>query len=184
MRTPITFAVPRPCAHVCLLVAALASNPLIGQTSSVTPLQSDGVAAAPTQNQQLDLASATARLSPEDAAELRARLEEAERRLGAVTFQPDDAPSEAARAQQRERILARAQQTLGRGVTGSVSATARCADGYVNLGQHRASAADVVIVRTLRLDCDARGCRAFQVDARRESNEPFDLEVSVVCSST
>jgi hypothetical protein len=67
-------------------------------------------------------------------------------------------------------------------VTESVAATARCAIGYVVQGRPRASAADVVIVSEELLDCDVKGCRAFQVVAKRGSTEPFDLDVSVTCS--
>jgi hypothetical protein len=49
-------------------------------------------------------------------------------------------------------------------------------------GQHRASASDVKIVAAERAECEGGRCRSYQVTAARESDQPFDLEVSVTCS--
>lgn len=68
-------------------------------------------------------------------------------------------------------------------VRGSVAATARCTEGYVEQRVQRASARDVVIESEEMLDCEVEGCRAFRVIARRDLNIPFDLHVSVTCSA-
>jgi hypothetical protein len=94
------------------------------------------------------------------------------------------------------RIAADAQQILrarrermpdtsvvtARSVVSSVAAAARCQEGYVVNGNHRASAAEVRIVAAERRECDGGRCRSFQVTAARDTTEPFDLEVSVTCS--
>ena len=68
------------------------------------------------------------------------------------------------------------------GVTESVAASVRCALGYVVQHRHRASTDDVLIASEALLDCDANGCRAFQVVAKNAGTAPFDLDVSVTCS--
>lgn len=75
-----------------------------------------------------------------------------------------------------------AESTTVNGVSGSVSAAARCAEGYVSAHRVRQSADDVTIASERRTDCDAAGCKAVQVDARRESPAPFSLSVSVSCA--
>lgn len=66
---------------------------------------------------------------------------------------------------------------------GSVAATARCKEGYVLEGKHKATDQSVSIVSANQRDCDAGGCRAYEVSAVSERTEPFDLEVSVTCSN-
>jgi hypothetical protein len=70
-----------------------------------------------------------------------------------------------------------------RSATGSVAAAARCRDGYVLEGKHAAPDRSVKIVSENLRDCDVNGCRAYEVSAISESSEPFDLNVSVVCSN-
>jgi hypothetical protein len=88
--------------------------------------------------------------------------------------------------EQRQSLLAelrsrsRADTTNVENVIESVSASARCLEGYVLQTRHRASAPDVEIVSEDFLDCDDGGCRAFQVVARGETL--FDLQLSVTCS--
>jgi hypothetical protein len=66
--------------------------------------------------------------------------------------------------------------------TGSGGAAARCPSGYIVNSRYSTSSTDVRIVAERRFDCDARGCRAFQVNADRSSNEPYELDVSVTCT--
>lgn len=134
------------------------------------------------QSQQLGTTGLVERLPPTKAAEVRARLEESERQAGRVVLLPDDTRRRAVFEEQRAKVLDSGTSSLAQGVTKSVSASARCASGYVVSGRHRASAVDVAVVAEKQLDCDARGCRAYQVDVKRESEEPFDLDVSVVCT--
>ncbi len=69
-----------------------------------------------------------------------------------------------------------------RSAEGSVSAAARCKEGYVVEGSHSADDQSVSIVtRDLRA-CDTGGCRAYEVSAASEHIEPFELTVSVDCS--
>jgi len=68
------------------------------------------------------------------------------------------------------------------GVSGIVTASARCASGYVVRGRHDASAPDVVIESEELVDCDVVGCRAFEIIAKRVSTAPYDLDVSVTCA--
>ena len=93
---------------------------------------------------------------------------------------------EVARAQVRQAALQKhapaARSASARGAIRSVAAAARCIEGYVVNGQQRASASDVRIVAAERADCDAGRCRSYQVTAARDSEQPFDLEVSVTCS--
>ena len=84
---------------------------------------------------------------------------------------------QALEAHQRE-----ARSAAARAVVGSVAVAARCVEGYVVNGSHRASASDVTIVAAERVDCDGGRCRAYQVTAARDGTQPFDLEVSVTCS--
>jgi len=72
------------------------------------------------------------------------------------------------------------QKSLG--VSGVVTASARCAGGYVVRGSHSASAPDVVIESEELIDCDVVGCRAFEIVAKRVSTAPYDLDVSVTCA--
>lgn len=74
-------------------------------------------------------------------------------------------------------------EVSARSVEGSVAASARCKQGYVVGSRHSASRQDVSIVSEEPRDCDARGCRAYEVQAVSESTVPFDLTVSVVCAS-
>jgi hypothetical protein len=69
-----------------------------------------------------------------------------------------------------------------RGVVGSVSAAARCVEGYVATSTHRVTAQDVKIVTAERRECEGGRCRSYQVTAARDGTQPFDLEVSVTCS--
>jgi hypothetical protein len=69
-----------------------------------------------------------------------------------------------------------------RAVVGGVSATARCVEGYVDQRFRHPSAADVLIESEQLVDCDAGGCRAFQVIAKRQRTDPFNLDVSVTCT--
>jgi hypothetical protein len=80
--------------------------------------------------------------------------------------------------QQRKR----AEATTVNDAVGSVSAVARCAEGYVSSHRIMRSADDVVIASERRTDCDETGCKAVQADARRESPAPFSLSVSVSCA--
>jgi hypothetical protein len=68
------------------------------------------------------------------------------------------------------------------GVTRAVTTSARCASGYVTSTKTSASSPDVTISPEQRVDCDAKGCRAVQLTARRSSASAFDLNVSVSCS--
>jgi hypothetical protein len=96
------------------------------------------------------------------------------------------APNEAAREAALEGIRAR---TLERDaprpvrVTGDASIAARCVSGYLDEGRYNVSAPDVTIVSERKLDCDAGGCRSFQVTTSRSSSEPYEVEVSVSCSA-
>lgn len=99
-------------------------------------------------------------------------------------------------ARSREQIAADVQELLrarrerardttavtARSADGSVVASARCKEGHVVNGRHTASDRAVTIVSEDVRDCDADGCRAYQVNAVSESTEPFDLSVSVVCA--
>jgi hypothetical protein len=87
-----------------------------------------------------------------------------------------------ARQQMLEKYGPDGRTASARAAIGSVSVAARCVEGFVVNGTHRASAADVRIVATERRDCDAGRCRAYQVTAAGDSQEPFDLEVSITCS--
>lgn len=69
-----------------------------------------------------------------------------------------------------------------RAVSGSVAASARCKEGYVRTGSYRAGDQGVRLVSENRSDCDARGCRAYEVTVANDSGKPFDLTVSVTCS--
>jgi hypothetical protein len=68
-------------------------------------------------------------------------------------------------------------------VVGSTSVVARCAEGWVASTGVRKSASDVEILSEERVACDESGCKAVQVNARRASQEPFTLVVSVACNS-
>lgn len=67
--------------------------------------------------------------------------------------------------------------------SGSVTATARCRDGYVVNGSYDTASMNVTIVSKRKVDCDTGECRAFQVAARSEDAEPFELDVWVTCSA-
>jgi hypothetical protein len=142
MNTPSKPTVSKHWAHVCLLVTALASNPVSGQTSNVR----DGSGQRPA----IDAATAEA------LSQMRQRTLEKQRLDG--------------------------RSASARAATGSVAVAARCVEGFVVNGSHRASAEDVRIVAAERRDCEAGRCRAYQVTAARDSAQPFDLEVSVTCS--
>jgi hypothetical protein len=144
---PIKLAVPRHCVHVCLLVAALAGNPVGGQTSTT--------------------GSDSAQRPAVDVAALDAAAAEVLEQRRQQTLEKH----------QRDGRSARARAAIG-----GVSVAARCVEGFVVNGTHRASASDVRIVAAEQRDCDGGRCRAYQVTAARDSQEPFDLEVSVSCS--
>lgn len=100
---------------------------------------------------------------------------------GGVRLQIDD--SDRIAMLESRRQSARASETMNaKNVSDSVTATARCADGYVLEGRHSTSVADITIVDEQRIDCDAEGCKAFQVTAERNTAGPFDLDVAVTCS--
>lgn len=82
----------------------------------------------------------------------------------------------------RER-MADTSAVTARSAEGSVAASARCKEGYVVERRHNANDRSVRIVSEDLHDCDARGCRAYEVNAISESAVPFQLDVSVVCSS-
>lgn len=85
-------------------------------------------------------------------------------------------------AARMEEMARSARIGSARGAVGSVSVAARCIEGYVVNGRYSTSAADVKIVAAGRRDCEGGRCRAYQVTAARDGDEPFDLEVSVTCS--
>ena len=111
---------------------------------------------------------------PRPTTPLNRRLTEAELR---------EIPPEDIKARVLELIAARRAAASGvRGASGSVTATARCDEGYVARHRSQPSASDIVIVAEELRDCDPRGCRAVQVTARRDNPAPFDLDLSVSCS--
>ena len=85
-------------------------------------------------------------------------------------------------ASERRKLAAAAESVSARSAQGSVAATARCAAGYVLEGRHNATDRNVTILSAAPRDCDAGGCRAYEATAVSERTEPFDLDVSVVCS--
>lgn len=64
----------------------------------------------------------------------------------------------------------------------SVMATANCIEGYVQNADVKTSARDVEIVSEKGVLCDSGGCEGWLVEARRESEALFDLEISLKCS--
>ena len=79
-----------------------------------------------------------------------------------------------------------AQQTTTKeeqinGIVESTSATVRCETGNVAQGGYEASAADVIVDSQGPVDCDS-GCKAWQVSAHRETQDPFNLHIWVECS--
>jgi hypothetical protein len=98
----------------------------------------------------------------------------------------DIARIEVARSRVRQQALQKhqgeARSARARAAVGSVAVAARCVEGYVSSSQHRASASDVKIVAAERTECESGRCRSYQVVAARDSEQPFDLEVSVTCS--
>jgi hypothetical protein len=127
--------------------------------------------------ERLTLEQALSRMPPDVAADIRKRIAAA----------PNPAPLDDA---SRQAVLdefraANPKQPPPRParISGSGSAAARCVTGYVLKGSYSVSADDVRIVAERRHDCDTLGCRAFQVTTSRTSPEPYELDVSVTCSS-
>lgn len=60
-------------------------------------------------------------------------------------------------------------------------ATANCLEGYVKDASIEKSAADVVIAAERGVVCAAGGCQGWQVEAKRESETPFDIEIRLQC---
>jgi hypothetical protein len=69
------------------------------------------------------------------------------------------------------------------GADGSLTASARCADGFVVGRRINTSTSDVVLTEEVSADCDANGCRAIQVTARSQTPRAFDFEMTVACST-
>lgn len=133
-----------------------------------------GLAASPLRAQEKTLAELLVHLPADVAADVRQHV--AQR-----ADSPVDANQRAALLEElRAKHLGPVPSTAR--ATGSVVASARCVAGYVVLGTYRVSAADVQIVEEQRRDCDAGGCRAFQVIAKRENASPFELDVTVTCA--
>jgi hypothetical protein len=116
------------------------------------------------------------RMPPEVAAEIEGRVSPAQR-----VAPPDEAARNAALDELRTKSVA-IQPSKPATVTGNASTAARCISGYVAEGHYNVSAADVRVVAERKLDCDAAGCRSFQVTTSRSSPEPYQIEVSVTCS--
>lgn len=68
------------------------------------------------------------------------------------------------------------------GIVESTSATVRCDEGTVVTGGYESTASDVIVDTQGAVDCDS-GCRAWQVNAHRETQDPFDLQVWVECTT-
>jgi hypothetical protein len=83
----------------------------------------------------------------------------------------------------RRALMPDTHTVTARAAGGGVAAAARCRDGYLISGSHRADDPEVRIVSESRRDCDARGCRAYEVSAASDSGKPFNLTVSVTCSN-
>lgn len=82
------------------------------------------------------------------------------------------------------RVLVQKNESLAlRAVDQSVTATARCAEGYVLQGRAGPIGTDAQLVSETRVDCSVEGCRAFQVTAEAKTPVPFDLDVSVTCGN-
>lgn len=65
----------------------------------------------------------------------------------------------------------------------SVMATANCIEGYVQQANVKTSAPDVEIVSEKGVLCDTGGCEGWQVEAKRDSEALFDMEIRLQCSS-
>lgn len=99
-----------------------------------------------------------------------------------ATEQPSPEIANQSRQQALEAHQRAGRSATARGAVGSVAVAARCVEGYVVNSSHRASAPDAKVVAAERAECDGGRCRAYQVTAARDGNQPFDLEVSVTCS--
>jgi hypothetical protein len=64
----------------------------------------------------------------------------------------------------------------------SVMVTANCIEGYVQDAEVKKSAPDVEIISEQGVVCNAGGCRGWQVEARRENDVLFDIEIILQCS--
>lgn len=67
------------------------------------------------------------------------------------------------------------------GIVESTSATVRCDAGNVVTGGYEASSSDIIVDSQEPVDCE-NGCKAWQVTAHRETQDPFNLRVWVECS--
>lgn len=100
----------------------------------------------------------------------------------APAVQPNPEVANQSRQQALEKHQRDGRSAAARGAVGSVAVAARCVEGHVINGTHRASSSDVKVVAAERADCDGARCRSYQVTAARDGDQPFDLEVSVTCS--
>ncbi len=64
----------------------------------------------------------------------------------------------------------------------SVMATANCIEGYVKNAKVKKSAPDVEIVAERGVVCAVGGCQGWQVEAKRASEEPFNLDIVLQCT--
>jgi hypothetical protein len=131
------------------------------------------VVTCPASSQEATLAELLAELPRQLAAEVETRLSTVNR----------SSASEGDRVAALDELKSRVPRTEAAYVRaeGGATASARCSAGHVLSGDYRASAQDVEVSER-RVDCDGMRCRAFQVNAKREGLEPFELEVSVSCS--
>ena len=84
-----------------------------------------------------------------------------------------------ARAELRQR---RQESFTAVGNRHSVMATANCIEGYVKDVSIEKSAPDVEIVAERGVVCSADGCQGWQGEARRASEELFNLEIVLQCT--
>lgn len=124
-------------------------------------------------------------ISPEAVSEAVAAYERLRREDAGLPERTAEAIAEDIKAMVRD-IRNRAgdmKSVTARSAEGSVAASARCLEGYVTGREHSASDQNVAVVSEDLRDCEAAGCRAYEVSAISERTEPFDLSVSVTCST-
>lgn len=76
----------------------------------------------------------------------------------------------------------RKEEAISLGNRYSVMATANCIEGYVQNATVNKSTPDVEIISQQGVVCDAGGCQGWQVEAKRESDALFDLDIRLTCS--
>jgi hypothetical protein len=100
----------------------------------------------------------------------------------AADAQRTQSPEEsAARRAAAERLAP--ERAVAHSVSGTVTVTARCGEGYVSTKSYRPSVATVQIVSEQLVSCSGGQCRALQVVAKSDDGAPFDLELVVTCAS-